>query len=403
MDCDYINEIRIASIGNVDSAKSTTISVIANNVLDDGKGGARKKILKHPHEKETGRTSSVTQHYIKTPDKIIGFIDLAGHERYLKTTVSGLNGFFIDYAMVTIGLDRGLVGMAKEHLAIALALKIPIFILLTKLDIAKEHKRENIKKKLKKLFMHPFAGSKKVEYINDSNINSLISNYTHSYNKIPIFEISNTRGDNIENLRNFILSLKHYNQIGKKIADNPKFIIDDRFKIKGIGIVISGITKEGIFKKDESYYLGPFNGKFKKVVIKSIHDNFRQFVDYLGAGQGGCFNIKCIEKKDVINFAQIKKGLILTKYPFSIKKFRAEVSILHHPTTIKINYQPTIHCGTVRQTAKIYKMSKELVRTGDSAIVDFEFLFKPEYIEIGQKIVFRDGRTKGIGTIKQLL
>ena len=85
MNYNYINEIRIASIGNVDSAKSTTISVIANNKLDDGKGGARSMILKHPHEKDTGRTSSVTQHYIKTKDKIIGFIDLAGHEKYLKT------------------------------------------------------------------------------------------------------------------------------------------------------------------------------------------------------------------------------------------------------------------------------------------------------------------------------
>lgn len=403
MNYNYINEIRIASIGNVDSAKSTTISVIANNKLDDGKGGARSMILKHPHEKDTGRTSSVTQHYIKTKDKIIGFIDLAGHEKYLKTTVSGLNGFFIDYAMVTIGLDRGLVGMAKEHLALALALKIPIFVLLTKLDIAKEHKRANIKKRLTKLFSHPFAGRKQLEYITDKNIDSLVRNYSPNYSKIPIFEISNTKGDNIENLRNFILSLKYYNKIGDKYAENPKFIIDDRFKIKGIGIVISGIAKEGIFKKDETYYLGPFNGKFKKVVIKSIHDNFRQFVDYLGAGQGGCFNIKCIEKKDDINYTRIKKGLILTKNPISIKKFRAEVSILHHPTTIKINYQPTIHCGTVRQTAKIYKMDKELIRTGDSAIVDFEFLFKPEHIEIGQKIVFRDGRTKGIGVIKQLL
>ena len=63
---DTKNEIRIASIGNVDSAKSTTISVVANNILDDGKGGARSKILKHPHEKDTGRTSSITQYYIET-------------------------------------------------------------------------------------------------------------------------------------------------------------------------------------------------------------------------------------------------------------------------------------------------------------------------------------------------
>ena len=403
MNINYKDEIRIASIGNVDSAKSTTISVIANNILDDGKGGARSKILKHHHEKESGRTSSITQHYINTQDKIIGFIDLAGHEKYLKTTVSGLNGFFIDYALVTIGLDRGLVGMAKEHLALALALKIPIIVLLTKLDIAKQHKRDNIKKRLMKLFSHPFAGKKELEYINDNNIDNLLHTYTNLYSKVPVFEISNTLGNNISNLRKFILSLKSYKSIGKKDAENSKFVIDDRFKIKGIGIVVSGIAKEGIFNKNETYYLGPFNGKFKRVIIKSIHNNFRQFVDFLGAGQGGCFSIKCIEKKDEISFNQIKKGLILTKNPICIKKFRAEVSILHHPTTIKLNYQPTIHCGTVRQTAKIYKMSKELIRTGDSAIVDFEFLFKPEYIEIGQKIVFRDGRTKGIGTIKQLL
>ena len=75
------NEIRIASIGNVDSAKSTTISVVANNILDDGKGSARSKILKHPHEKDTGRTSSITQYYIETRKNTLGFIDLAGHEK----------------------------------------------------------------------------------------------------------------------------------------------------------------------------------------------------------------------------------------------------------------------------------------------------------------------------------
>ena len=36
-------EIKIAAIGNVDSAKSTTISCLANDILDDGRGFARKK------------------------------------------------------------------------------------------------------------------------------------------------------------------------------------------------------------------------------------------------------------------------------------------------------------------------------------------------------------------------
>ena len=93
-------EIRIATIGNVDSAKSTTISVLANKILDNGRGEARKLILKHPHESNTGRTSSITQHFIETDQSIIGFVDLAGHEKYLKTTMTGLNGCFIDYCII---------------------------------------------------------------------------------------------------------------------------------------------------------------------------------------------------------------------------------------------------------------------------------------------------------------
>ena len=398
-----MEEIRIAAVGNVDSAKSTTISVIANNVLDDGKGKARSMIMKHPHEKDTGRTSSVTQHYIKTDNSIIGFVDLAGHEKYLKTTVSGLNGYFIDYAMVTIGVDRGIIGMTKEHMAIALALNLPLFLVITKIDIAVEKKLQNIQKKLANIFKHPIAGRKQIEKIDDSNIDSLIQNYTPNYDKVPLFLVSNTQGTNINNLRKFISSLKPNTDFGSSEQESSTFVIDDRFRIKGIGIVVSGIVKEGKISKDNTCYIGPFNGKFKKVAIKSIHDNFQQFTNELSSGQGGCFAIKLLDKKESLDFTDIKKGHILTTSPQSFRKFKAEVQILHHPTTIKVNYQPTIHCGTVRQCAKITDMDKPLIRTGDSALVSFEFMYKPEYIEVGQEIVFREGRTKGIGTIKEIV
>ena len=400
-----MEEIRIAAIGNVDSAKSTTISVIANNCLDDGKGSARSLILKHPHEKDTGRTSSITQHYIKTDDTIIGFVDLAGHEKYLKTTISGLNGYFIDYAMVTVGVDRGIIGMTKEHLAIALALKIPIFIVITKIDIAMERKLKNIERRIASIFKLPIAGKKELEFVNSSNIKQLINNYTADYDKIPVFKVSNTTGENIDSLRKFISNLRPNPNMnfGDIEGDKSTFIIDDRFRLKGIGIVVSGIVKEGSFTKEQVCYIGPFSGRFKKIAIKSLHDNFQQFTDKLDSAQGGCFNIKLIDKKETLSFSDIKKGHIITDKPLSYRKFKADVQILHHPTTIKVNYQPTIHCGTVRQCAKITDMDKPLVRTGDSALVSFEFMFKPEYIEVGQEIVFREGRTKGIGTIREIV
>ena len=65
-----MNELRIAAIGNVDSAKSTTISVIANNSLDDGRGKARALILKHFHEKDR-KNFFYPQHFVKTDKSII--------------------------------------------------------------------------------------------------------------------------------------------------------------------------------------------------------------------------------------------------------------------------------------------------------------------------------------------
>ena len=47
-----MKEIRVAILGNVDSAKSTLVSTITYNVLDNGRGSAREKVFKHKHEKK---------------------------------------------------------------------------------------------------------------------------------------------------------------------------------------------------------------------------------------------------------------------------------------------------------------------------------------------------------------
>ena len=97
--------IRIGVLGNVDSAKTTTISVLKNNILDNGRGSARSLIFKHKHEQDTGRTSSINHTHVKhSEEKVISYVDLAGHEKYLKTTVFGLNACSIDYAVILVGV-----------------------------------------------------------------------------------------------------------------------------------------------------------------------------------------------------------------------------------------------------------------------------------------------------------
>ena len=154
------SDIRVAIIGNVDSGKSTLVGVLSKGELDDGRGSARLKVFNFTHEAENGRTSSIGQeimgfdeegkwvepervtatknqtwsHITESSKKIITFIDLCGHEKYLKTTMFGMVGLLPDYCLIVIGANMGIARMTREHLVIALALRIPIFVAITKTD-----------------------------------------------------------------------------------------------------------------------------------------------------------------------------------------------------------------------------------------------------------------------------
>ena len=107
--------IRIAIAGNVDSGKSTLAGVLVNNCLDDGRGLCRNLILKNKHELETGRTSNISfnnfNKIINNKRRILSLIDLAGHEKYLKTTMSGITGLFIDYGLILVSANMGITKM----------------------------------------------------------------------------------------------------------------------------------------------------------------------------------------------------------------------------------------------------------------------------------------------------
>jgi GTPase len=153
-----MNDTRIAMIGNVDSGKSTLIGVLTNATLDDGRGGARALILKHRHEQDNGRTSAVTveimgykgdeqvmgtsrnhaqrwNEVMEKSDHSVTLIDLCGHEKYLKTTLFGLTGLMPDYCLLVVGANMGVQLMTREHISIACALNIPMFVAVTKIDI----------------------------------------------------------------------------------------------------------------------------------------------------------------------------------------------------------------------------------------------------------------------------
>ncbi|VDO17240.1 unnamed protein product [Brugia timori] len=80
---------------------------------------------------------------------------MAGHEKYLKTTIFGMTGHVPDYTMLMIGANAGIVGMTKEHLSLALCLNIPVFMVVTKIDMCPERVLSETMKNLDKLMKSP--------------------------------------------------------------------------------------------------------------------------------------------------------------------------------------------------------------------------------------------------------
>ena len=83
--------------------------------------------------------------------------------------------------------------------------------------------------------------------------------------------------------------------------------------------------------------------------------------------------------------------------------FQANVCLLFHPTEIFRGFQTTVHIGNIRQTAIIEGIHPiKGMKSSDQASVVFRFIKNPEFVKLGAKILFREGRTKGIGRVTKI-
>uniref|UniRef100_A0A452IIQ2 GTP-binding protein 1 n=1 Tax=Gopherus agassizii TaxID=38772 RepID=A0A452IIQ2_9SAUR len=296
-----------------------------------------------------------------------------------------------------VGSNAGIVGMTKEHLGLALALNVPVFVVVTKIDMCPANILQETLKLLQRLLKSP--GCRKIPVLVQSKDDVIVTASNFSSERMcPIFQISNVTGENLELLKMFLNLLSP--RTSYREEEPAEFQIDDTYSVPGVGTVVSGTTLRGLIKLNDTLLLGPDPlGNFLTIAVKSIHRK-RMPVKEVRGGQTASFALKKIKR------SSIRKGMVMVSSrlnPQASWEFEAEILVLHHPTTISPRYQAMVHCGSIRQTATILSMDKDCLRTGDKATVHFRFIKTPEYLHIDQRLVFREGRTKAVGTITKLL
>eukprot|EP00741_Cyanophora_paradoxa_P012905 tig00020629_g12461.t1 len=347
----------------------------------------------------------------------------------------------------------GVTRMTREHLGIALALGVPVFVVVTKTDIAPEHVLKQTLEDVFRILKSPGARKLPLAVRSMDDVVLCAHNIINNADRVaPVFTLSSVTGAGLELLHSFLNLLPASNKWEELASKPAEFRIDETFGVLGVGTVVAGTVMNGVIEPNATLLLGPDDaGNFVPVSVKSIHYK-RVPVGRAVAGQTCSLALKKIKR------GAIRKGMVMVDpalKPRAARYFQARPApprpfflglvpcfrrlpfprpslcsaaapplprprprrppcpTLPRPPPLALRRRPAPRppplaprlalFAAVRQTASIVEIqTKEILRTGDRATVIFKFLYRPEYIDAGTKIIFREGKTKGIGKITKV-
>lgn len=302
-------DIIIGTAGHIDHGKTSLVKALTGVDAD-----------RLPEEKKRGITIDLGFAELDLGDVRIGFVDVPGHEKFVKNMLAGACG--IDAVLLIIAADESVMPQTREHFEICRLLGVNSgVIVLTKTDMVDEELLEIVKSDVAELVRNSFL------------------------EKSQVISVSSKTGFGIENLKHILrdISLKLPLRKNENITRLP---IDRTFSVKGFGAVITGTLATGEITETSEMELLPSK---KKVRVRGLQTHGKH-VNKAIAGQRTAVNLGGIE------YAEIVRGMILTEVnslrPTQI--FDAEIEVLKDAKhSLKTRQRVRVHIGTVEALARI--------------------------------------------------
>src|SRR5882672_3916292 len=245
----------VGTAGHIDHGKTALVRALTGIDTD--------RLLE---EKRRGITIDLGFASWFTDDYQIGFIDVPGHERFVKNMLAGVGG--IDSALLVVAADESIKPQTREHFAICRLLDIKTGVVaITKRDLVEDDIIELVRLEIEELVAGSFLAGK------------------------PIVPVSSVTGAGLDDLRNAILT--SVAEIDDRDATTRAFRlpIDRVFTMKGFGSVITGTTFSGRLNVDSEVEILP-GGLRSRARSIQVHGQPR---DSASAGERTSVNLPDIE------------------------------------------------------------------------------------------------------------
>jgi selenocysteine-specific elongation factor len=353
----------IGTAGHVDHGKTSLVRALTGVDTDRLK-----------EEKARGISIDLGFAYLPASDgSVLGFIDVPGHEKFVHNMLAGATG--IDFVLLVIAADDGVMPQTREHLAIVDLLGIERgLVALTKIDLVSPFRRAEVANEITQALE------------------------TTSLAGADIVPVSTITGEGIDDLRQKIVDAAQSVQ-ARNGRGRFRLAVDRSFTLAGTGTVVTGTVLSGSVAVDDQVIVTPSGLKAR---VRSIHAQNRP----TGSGQAGdrcALNLA----GDGIAKDAVARGDMISDPVLHAPSDRIDATLKLLATEIKSVSQwvpVRLHHAAAETGARIVLLGDGPIPPGGEGLIQL-VLDEPTAAAAGDRFILRDTtaqRTIGGGTFLDL-
>jgi selenocysteine-specific elongation factor len=334
----------VGTAGHIDHGKSALVLALTGTDPD-----------RWEEEKRRGITIDLGfAHLDLGQDLRIGFIDVPGHERFVKNMLAGVGG--IDLVMLIVAGDESIKPQTREHFDICKLLGIRQgLVVITKSDLVDRDVLDLVRLEVQEFVAGSFlAGA-------------------------PVLAVSARTGEGLDELRNELRRLSL--NCPPRPTDLPfRLPIDRSFVMKGFGAVVTGTLIAGTVEKEAEVEIFPLG---KRARVRGI-EVYNAAADRATAGQRTALNLAGTEAR------QITRGMVLAAPGLFQPTSTLDCTLNLLPTArpLKNHAQVHFHCGTAEMLARVVLLDGKEMKPGATGYVQLR-LSEPGLFVPGDRFIIR--------------